>query len=146
MRTPPDNVIAAAREAQATWKIPASVTLAQWAQESGWGEHMPPGSNNPFGIKAVNGQPFVVAQTHEVINGVTKIVTARFRKFDSLADAFKAHAGLLAVNPEFAAARARLPNATEFAEALWHYATDPHYGDELANLIEEEDFLKYDQA
>ena len=30
---------------------------------------MPPGSNNPFGIKAVGDQPSVESPTREVING-----------------------------------------------------------------------------
>lgn len=33
------------------WKIPASLTLAQLALETAWGERYPAGSNNLFGIK-----------------------------------------------------------------------------------------------
>ena len=65
MATPPPDIIAAAREAQRKWKIPASISLAQWALESGWGRHMPPGSNNPFGMKARPGDPFVTVRTRE---------------------------------------------------------------------------------
>ena len=39
---------------------------AQWAVESAWGASMPPGSNNPFGIKAAGGQPAVESLTREV--------------------------------------------------------------------------------
>ena len=80
----PPDVIAAAQASHAKWKIPASVTLAQWAWESGWGRHMPAGSNNPFGIKAVKGQPQVEASTREVVQGRSVTVSQPFRKFASL--------------------------------------------------------------
>jgi len=57
----PPAVIAAAVAAHHRWRVPASVTLAQWAVESAFGTAMPRGSNNPFGIKAGQGQPFVEA-------------------------------------------------------------------------------------
>src|SRR3954451_14996587 len=50
-QVPPD-VIQAAIVSHRRWNVPASVTLAQWVVESAWGASMPPGSNNPFGIKA----------------------------------------------------------------------------------------------
>lgn len=52
----PPEVIAAAQAAPARWGAPASITMAQWALESGGGQHMPKGSNNPFGIKAGRGR------------------------------------------------------------------------------------------
>lgn len=64
------EVIAAAQKAQTATTIPAAVTLAQWAIESGHGKHMPTGSNNPSGIKAAGTQPYVEARTREVIHGV----------------------------------------------------------------------------
>ena len=79
MTQPPTEVIAAAKRSAGLWKIPASVTLAQWALESGWGKHTPPGSNNPFGIKAIGDQPAVESPTREVINGENVVITAKFR-------------------------------------------------------------------
>ena len=46
----PNAIIAAAQAAQHKWQVPASVSLAQWIIESGWGAHEPAGSNNPIGI------------------------------------------------------------------------------------------------
>jgi len=89
----PSDVIDAAKRSLKTWKIPASVTLAQWALESDWGRKMPIGSNNPFGIKAC-----VEARTREVIHGETVFIVARFRKFGSMAEAFEQHARLLATS------------------------------------------------
>ena len=79
----PPDVIDAAIASWKHWKVPASVTLAQWVVESAWGAAMPPGSNNPFGIKATEQQPGVDSGTHEVVNGETITITARFRRFDS---------------------------------------------------------------
>ena len=50
---------------------------------------MPPDSNNPFGIKAMAQQPAVESPTREVIAGESVTIIARFRKFDSLTDAFE---------------------------------------------------------
>ena len=52
----PPDVADAAVASRRRWTVPASVTVAQWAVESAWGGSMPPGSNNPFGIKAI-GEP-----------------------------------------------------------------------------------------
>lgn len=126
----------AANAAQFKYGIPAEVTLAQYQLESAGGTRMPPGSNNPFGIKARAGQPYVEAQTTEVINGEKKRVMARFAKFDSLTDAFEAHAKLLATSPAYANARAHKDNPAAFADALTgKYATDPLYGAKLRAIM-----------
>src|SRR5262249_32080407 len=91
----PDDIISAAQASRDKWKILASVTLAQWALESAWGRKMPLGSNNPFGIKAASGEAFVEATTREHINGQDVTITARFRKFGSIAEAFDEHDRLL---------------------------------------------------
>ncbi len=44
-------------------------SIAQFALESGWGAHMPPGSNNPFGVKDFHNADAVWAMTTEVIGG-----------------------------------------------------------------------------
>ena len=54
--------------------MPASITVAQWAVESAWGAAMPPGSNNPFGIKALASQDAVESPTNEVLDGKTVVV------------------------------------------------------------------------
>jgi len=65
----PPEIISAAQTAQAAYGVPASVTLAQWALESDYGQHMPQGSNNPFGIKAKPGQDSVMARPSEYVGG-----------------------------------------------------------------------------
>lgn len=126
----------AAKDAQSKYGIPAAVTLAQFAIESGNGARMPAGSNNPFGIKATAGQSYVEAETNEFINGRMQRVTQRFAKFDSLADAFDAHAKLLATASPYAAARTHESDPKAFANALTGvYATDPQYGAKLNAIM-----------
>jgi flagellum-specific peptidoglycan hydrolase FlgJ len=145
MTQPTQEAIQAAQAAQRATGVPAQISLAQWAQESAWGKSMPPGSNNPFGIKAVPGDPEVACATHEVIHGERVLVRALFRKFPSLDAAFFYHAQLLATHPQYAPAMACLPDVNAFCRALTGvYATDPNYGGELVRLIESEGFARYD--
>lgn len=130
------EAIAAANAAQDKYGVPAAVTLAQYQLESGNGAHMPAGSNNPFGIKAKAGQPYVEAMTTEVVNGKSERVMQRFAKFDSLQDAFEAHAKLLATGGAYANARAHSDDPNAYADALTgKYATDPQYGAKLRAII-----------
>jgi hypothetical protein len=128
----PPEVIEAAKASQARWGIPASVTLAQWIVESAWGSAMPPDSNNPFGIKALDSQPAVESETREVVEGKTVTITARFRRFASLTEAFEVHGRLLATAAPYQKARTYMQDPDRFADALTGvYATDPQYGETL---------------
>lgn len=133
----PDDIAKAACASQRKWGIPASVTLAQWAVESGWGKHCP--GNNPFGMKprAGKGDPFQMLMTREWSKARGNYyVPQPFRTFPSIADAFDAHAELLATAPCYAKARACLPDAQGFVDALTGvYATDPHYGETLCAVM-----------
>ncbi|MGN4068566.1 glycoside hydrolase family 73 protein, partial [Burkholderia gladioli] len=146
----PAEVIEAAQAAQAKWRIPASISLAQWALESGFGHHLPAGSNNPFGIKA-NKQDlasgnYVNAMTSEFVNGKEIRIPQPFRKFPSLNEAFDFHGQLLATGRAYAEARSKIPDAHEFAKALdHHYATDPNYSKKLiGNYIDPYNLTQYD--
>lgn len=141
----PAEVITAAQTAQAKTRIPAAITLAQWAIESGYGKHMPTGSNNPFGIKAAAGQPYVEARTREVVAGRTIYIDARFRKFASLGDAFEKHGELLATGRPYAHARTLINDPDKFADALTGvYATDPNYGTLLKSVMKSANLYQYD--
>ncbi|VWC89861.1 putative phage glucosaminidase [Burkholderia aenigmatica] len=130
------DVLQAAKQAEAKYGVPAGITFAQWALESNRGKSMPEGSNNPFGIKAKPGQPFVEAMTDEFINGQKVRVMQKFAKFDTLADAFEAHAKLLATGKPYAAARAHSDDPNAYADALTGvYATDPKYGAKLKKIM-----------
>ncbi len=144
MTTIPSSIIAAAQAAAAKWHIPASITLAQWALESGWGKHASAPSNW-FGMKALVGQPSVTVPTREVYHGHSVIVQAAFRAFANDAEAFDAHGKLLATAGVYAHARAALPDPFAFAAALvGTYATDPKYGALLGEIILDSNLTQYD--
>ncbi|MEK6669333.1 MAG: flagellar assembly peptidoglycan hydrolase FlgJ [Pseudomonadota bacterium] len=135
---------AAAQEAQAATGMAASHILGQAALESGWGKHeikMKDGSSshNLFGIKATSGWKGKVAEvtTTEYIGGVAHKVTAKFRAYDSYADAFKDHARLLSQSPRYSQTVAQANTASGFAKGLQKagYATDPAYADKLTQVI-----------
>jgi flagellum-specific peptidoglycan hydrolase FlgJ len=141
----PQMVINAAIDADKKWHVPAAVSLAQWALESNFGRAMPPGSNNPFGIKATGTQPYVVASTKEFVNGKYVTVDARFRKFASLVDAFNQHGQLLATAPAYTKARLASKDPNAFADALTGvYATDPRYGTKLKAIMSQYNLYQYD--
>jgi flagellum-specific peptidoglycan hydrolase FlgJ len=142
----PRDVITAAQAAQRKWGVPASVTIAQWAVESGYGAHVPSGSNNPFGFKARPGQPAVSAMTAEAIGGRTIHLPQPFRKFASLAEAFDLHGQLLHDGRAYRHAMMLAGSADAFANALTGvYATDPHYGRSLTALMKALDLYQYDR-
>lgn len=142
----PPDVIDAAIASRLHWNVPVSVTLAQWVVESAWGAATPLASNNPFGIKATADQPAVESPTREVIDGQSVTVTARFRKFASLTEAFDQHGKLLATNAVYRTAMGQAQNPDAFADALTSvYATDPQYGFTLKWVIHNYGFTRYDR-
>ena len=143
----PPEVIDAAVASRKRWTVPAAVTAAQWAVESAWGASMPPGSNNPFGIKAVADQAAVESPTREVINGESVVINAKFRAFASLTEAFDEHGKLLATKAPYKKAMTHANDPEAFADALTGvYATDPNYGTTLKFVMEHYGLLKVDEA
>jgi peptidoglycan hydrolase-like protein with peptidoglycan-binding domain len=141
------DVIRAAQATQRRWGVPASVTLAQWAIESGYGHRMPAGSNNPFGIKAHAGQPQVTAWTTEYENGRKKLVQELFRAFASLEEAFLKHGELLGTSSHYTNARKFSNDPDKFADALTGiYATDPNYGSLLKSVMRSNNLYIFDNV
>jgi len=126
--------------------VPTPVTLAQWAGESGHGQHMPPNSNNPFGIKPTAGQPYVMAMTEEVLHGEVEHIMQPFRIFGSIAEAFDARCQMLATKPRYAPAMAVRDDANAFAMALEvaGYATAPRYGSFLIAIMAGSNLYQYE--
>lgn len=131
----PLAIIEAANTSEKDTGVRSCITLAQWALESGYGRHMPIRSNNPFGIKARPGQPYVEASTKEFQNGKWITVVARFRKFDSIADAFVHHARLLCSGPYKVALKYRADWRKFLQRIAPIYATDPKYFQKIESII-----------
>jgi flagellar protein FlgJ len=117
--------------------------VAQAALETGWGRHeikLPDGSSshNVFGIKAGADWQGKVAETAttEYVNGVAQTRTARFRAYDSYAEAFQDYANLLRNSPRYASAL-QATEPAQFAAALQQagYATDPAYAAKLSRVM-----------
>jgi flagellum-specific peptidoglycan hydrolase FlgJ len=155
----PMEVIKSARRAERAFGVPTSVTLAQWALESGWGKAVT-GKNNYGGITAqtegaifpyVPGKPLEPATlcwTHEEFKGERVKCQRWFKDFDTPDAYFEAHGKLLGTSPIYAEARSKLPNVEAFTDALdvdykpfakdrnWRaYATDPHYAESLKSIM-----------
>ena len=144
MKTVPSEVVSAAQAAQKKWKIPTSVQIAQWALESGWGEHQP--GFNCFGIKALPGHDTQTFATHEVVHGHLIACTQTFARFTDLAEAFDCHAKLIATAPVYSSAMRALPSLQAFVTAMApHYATDPQYGAKIMAVIKGSNLTQYDK-
>ena len=124
-----------------------SISLAQWAVESGYGQHMS-GVNNCFGIKASmaqrrEGQARLV-WTKEFIQGRYIPEEQWFANYASLEAAFDAHATLLTSPHYQRCIDAKTPAA--YAQALHdcNYANAPNYPQVLMGVINANDLEQFD--
>lgn len=139
------DIIAAAQASAAKWRVPASVSLAQYGIESAWGHYEPPGSNNGFGIQALPGLPSVAAKSHEYRGGYLIPVTEHFAVFASIADAFDKHAELLATARVYRAAMAFPNDPDNFVKAMAHiYASAKNYESALLGIMKADNLYAYD--
>lgn len=120
--------------------VPASITIAQAALESAWGESgLARNGNNLFGIKADSlwrGETLTM-NTREFIKGQWVVVPALWRKYPSWQASTQDHAAFLRRNKRYAACFACTTGkafAREVAKA--GYATDPAYADKLISMID----------
>ncbi len=137
-----------ALESQRKFGVPASITIAQAALESAWGESsLAKAGNNLFGIKADSlwrGQTLTL-NTKEFIKGQWVVVPALWRKYPSWQASIDDHAAFLKRNPRYKACFA-CTSAPAFAKALAQagYATDPTYADKVIGLIKQHNLLALD--
>ena len=142
----PPEVIAAALAAHKTWNVPASMCLAQWLQESGGGRHMPKGSNNPFGLKALMSQPHVMSWTWEEINHKPVHMLAPFRVFPTWQAAFDGYGRYLATSHHYVEARKYRTNGRLFIKAAAGiYSTSSKYYTAIIGKMDEYKLDQYDR-
>jgi flagellar protein FlgJ len=137
----------AAQDCQRRTGIPASLTLAQAALESGWGARAP--GFNLFGIKAdASWQgPTTSFKTTEHVNGADVHPVLKFRAYASWLDSMVDHARFILANPRYA------PCFKETTGAGWAraiaaagYATDPDYASKLLDIMRARNLQFYDQV
>ena len=129
-----------AMEHQIKYGIPASVTLAQLAHESGWNMN----AQSPFGIKTdgkgQKGVDYFVAHDDTPHD--------KFKKYDGIEAAFEDHSRLLVKGKPYVSLRTLGP--TDYQS--WTkgvkkcgYATDDEYTGKLNHYIKDFNLTKYDQ-
>ncbi|AIQ46987.1 hypothetical protein R70723_14695 [Paenibacillus sp. FSL R7-0273] len=131
--------------------IAASLTIAQAALESGWGNSgLTEKANNLFGIKGSGPAGSVAVRTTEYLNGKPVQVTAAFRAYNNWGESVADHSALIAGGVSWnrnlysrvigvdgrAAAR-------EIAAA--GYATDPNYSAKLIHIMDTYNLYQYDE-
>lgn len=128
----------AAKKNEEEYKVPALLTLAQAALESGWGEHAP--KNNFFGIKAGKswGGKVQYLKTTEVVGGKTVKVEAPFRAYSSPEECFADHAEVIKKNWSKVLKTDDPRKAVKYLQEKQNkvYATDPAYEPKILRIIE----------
>ena len=141
------TLITPAQTAQTRWGVPASVTIAQAILESGWGRtSLARLALNYFGVKAHGNLDYMEFPTHEWVAGQSVATVADFAKYPDVEASFADHATLIATLPRYAPAMAVRDDPTRFAAALQTcgYSTNPAYGAELWQIIQEYGLAAYD--
>lgn len=139
----------AARTSQCRTAIPASITLAQAALESGWGRsQLAREGCNLFGVKADKSWrgATLILPTKEFVGDRWQIVEAIWRKYPDWEDAIDDHARFFYLNPRYHVALRQVRDAHAFARALQicGYATDPHYAEKLWSVVQSRRLTQYD--
>ena len=127
-------------------KVPASVTLAQAALESNWGNSAP--GNNFFGVKGTGPAGSQMLMTWEVFKGKKQRMKAPFRKYFTPLESFIDHAKVISTGKYLKHAMEHTESAEAFMTALQggtaKYATDPDYKKKILSIIKEHNLEQYD--
>jgi flagellum-specific peptidoglycan hydrolase FlgJ len=141
-----NEVVPGAVATQRRYGVPAAVTIAQAIDESGWGQSvLASQDNNLFGIKGTGPAGSDSLPTQEYENGQWVTTTAPFRVYHTFAESINDHGELLATSGYYTQAMAERNDPDSFAEALTGvYATNPEYGTDLIQLMQQYDLYRYD--
>jgi Mannosyl-glycoprotein endo-beta-N-acetylglucosaminidase len=133
---------------QRRYGVPAAVTIAQAIDESGWGQSMLAINDyNLFGIKGAGPAGSDVQPTEEYENGQWVTTNAPFRMYHNFAESIEDHGELLATSGYYTQAMADRNSPDAFANALTGvYATNPEYGADLVNIMQQYNLYRYDAA
>lgn len=132
------EVIKLAQESQAKYGVPASVTLAQYATESGYGTSwLAQNANNYFGMIAGKNTTNKIYRTDRY-----------WQVHESMADSFDKHGQLLA-GPTYSGATAGITNAYDYIDAIAPiYAPESDGNTGIAQLwktiIDQNNLTQYD--
>ncbi|HEY9766113.1 MAG TPA: glucosaminidase domain-containing protein [Chroococcales cyanobacterium] len=129
----------AAEEAEKLYGVPAEVTLAQAALESGWGKSAL-GGFNIFGIKGSGPAGTVSSKTQEWVSGRYVTITANFAKYGNFYQAVVEH-GKRFHNGYYDKAVNQFAQDKDYRKFIQNiqgiYATDPKYSSKLLSIIDD---------
>ena len=138
-----------ARKAAQRLGVAPEAIIAQAVLETGWGQHVMKGmegenSFNLFGIKADSrwdGET-VRKNTLEYRNGIAAKENASFRSYPSLDRAFEDYVDFLNSNSRYESVVNKKCEAKQWGFELQGsgYATDPNYGNKIANIMDSDAF------
>lgn len=139
-------------DTQIKFGVPASITLAQAALESGWGESgLTKKANNFFGIKDFPNDDWhaenYVAYTKEWNGSAYYSLPQPFRKYTTPQGSFNDHASFLLKNKRYGKLfTLPVTDTTAWATGLKSagYATDPTYATKLINMVNTYNLKAYD--
>jgi len=134
--------------AQQRFGVPASVTIAQAIDESGWGtSQLAANDYNLFGIKGSGPAGSVTLPTQEFENGQWVTIYAQFRAYHNVSESISDHAELLATSGYYTRAMADRAVPDAFANDLTGvYATDPEYGANLIAIMKLYNLYRFDAS
>ena len=137
-RQPEELVRVLAQAVRSYFGVPASVTIAMYALESGWGEHLA-AENNPFGIKAVGTEP-------AADNGYARfrILPHAFQRFGQILatrDPYREHTEQLKRSK--APLEKRIETYVRAIAPRW--AEDPKYAEKVLAIIRASHLHRYDR-
>lgn len=136
-------LLPAAIESEKKYGVPAAVTLAQAALESGWARS-PIGGYNIFGIKGRGPGGSVNVSTQEFIRGRYVTIRDNFAKYNNFYEAVSAH-GKLFHNGYYnkgIKGYAQDKNPLVFVDNIAKtYATDPNYAKKIKDIIKNHNLL-----
>ena len=143
-----EKIAPIAQDEQQKYHIFASITIAQAALESNWGQsELATQYYNLFGVKSDTGG---LMTTKEYVNGQWIVVRARFAIYQSWRESIEQHTALLVNGTSWDSSHYQAVisanNYVEAAQALQQrgYATDPNYAQKLISLIKTYNLDKYD--
>ena len=138
----------AARESQKRTGVPAAVTLAQAALETGYGESSIGDAHNLFGMKGTGPAGTSNVATQEFENGHYVTIHDGFKKYHSWQESIDDHAALLSTASRYHEAMVHKDDPDRFAQEIARggYATDPSYAAKLIQIMKENNLYRWDQV
>jgi hypothetical protein len=123
--------------------VPAAVTLAQAALETGYGASTIGDAKNLFGIKGTGPAGSITSPTREVYNGRSVTENATFRKYNTWVESIMDHDRLLSTAARYRGAMAVRNDPEAFARAIHQagYATDPEYSNKLIKIMRDNNLV-----